>query len=327
MMWVTSAVLQNLVLQQSDDSTAAAEACGDKGAVCEQIYEWTGNQDVAEAASWLLVTPLKIVLITAIALIVNKIGRKWSDRFVRKLGKETEEHDQLVSERSAERATQRGETMGILVKGLWTAVVFFFTTVLILEELGLDIVTAIASAGVFALAIGFGAQSVVADLFAGLFMLAEDQLGVDDRVDVGVVNGYVVRVTPRTTVIRDPNGKVWHVPNSQIDYVANETQSWARATVTVGVAFDQDASAAAKVLLDAANDLVESDDWNDHVLEAPVAQAGQDLGDGVDIRICVHVDAEQRRSLERALRVHFVEALGEAGIAMPNAVLDVFVKE
>jgi small conductance mechanosensitive channel len=282
---------------------------------------------LAEAANWLVVTPLSILLIVAGALIVNHIGRKWSARFVRKLGAETKEHDQLVSERGAERATQRAETMGLLLKGLVTASVFFIATVLVLERLGIDIVTAIASAGVFALAIGFGAQSVVADLFAGLFMLAEDQLGVGDRVDVGVVNGYVVRVTPRTTVIRDPNGKEWHVPNSQIDYVANETQSWARATVTVGIAFGQDTQAATSVILDAATDLAESDDWEDDVLEAPVAQAGQDLGDGVDIRVCVHVDPEQRRPLERALRVYLVDAISDAGIEMSNPALNVFVKE
>jgi len=120
---------------------------------------------------------------------------------------------------------------------------------------------------------------------------------------------------------------LWHVPNSQIDYVANETQSWSRATVTVGIPFGQDAVAAAGVLLDAAADLADSEDWSAHVLEAPVVQAGQDLGNGVDMRVCVHVDPERRRALERALRVRLVEALGEAGIRMPNAAFDVFVKE
>ena len=56
------------------------------------------------------------------------------------------------------------------------------------------------------LAIGFGAQSVVEDLLRGIFMLVEDQFGVGDRIDVGTVNGYVERVTLRTTVIRDAGG-------------------------------------------------------------------------------------------------------------------------
>ena len=131
----------------------------------------------------------------------------------------------------------------------------------------------------------------------------------------------------RSTVIRDSGGVLWHIPNSQIDYVANETQSWSRATVIIPVSYGADVQAATRTLLDAATDLVEDDDWSDDVLEPPVIQAGQDLGDGVDIRVCVHVDPERRRPLERALRVRFVKALNEAGVAIPNAALDVWMRD
>lgn len=318
-----------LAFQDSDtsDTSAASDACGDRGSVCEQIYDWTENAALSKAVSWLLTVPLTILLIVLSALVVNWFLRRYSVRLVNRLGEETEEHSQLVSDRSADRATQRAETIGTLVKSLVTAAVFGIATILILEQLGIDALTAIASAGVLALAIGFGAQSVVADLFAGLFMLAEDQVGVGDRVDVGPVNGYVERMTLRTTVIRDSDGMLWHVPNSQIDYVANETQSWARAKVIIGIAYGEDAHVATRVLLDAATDLAESDDWSGAVLQAPVVQAGQDLGDGVDVRVYIHVEPGKRRSLERALRVRLVEALDEAGIEMPNAAMDIFMKE
>lgn len=315
---------------QEDDSTeasSAAQACEDRGSVCEQLYDWTGNETVSRIGSWLLTTPLAILIIIVVALVVNWLLRRYSARLVRKLVKETEQHSALVSDRSAERATERAQTIGTLVKSLVTAFVFGVALILILERLGIDALTAIASAGVLALAIGFGAQSVVADLFAGLFMLAEDQVGVGDRVDVNMVNGYVERMTLRTTVIRDPNGKVWHIPNSQIDYVANETQSWARATVVLTVAFDEDARRAGEVLLDAAEDLAGSAEWRDVVVQAPVMQPGQMLGDGVDIRICTRVQPDQRRPLERALRVRLVEALDTARIRMPNKAFDLFVAE
>lgn len=317
-----------LSLQDSDtsDATAASDACGDRGSVCEQIYEWTGNETLSKVVSWLLTVPLTILLIVGGAMVVNWLGRRYSARAVNRLGKETEEHSQLVSDRSADRATQRAETVSTLLKSLITATVFCVATIWILEILGIDAITVIASAGVLAIAIGFGAQSVVADLFAGVFMLSEDQLGVGDRVDVGPVNGYVERMTLRTTVVRDSDGVLWHVPNSQIDYVANETQSWARAKVIITIAYGEDAHAATSVLLDAATDLAESDDWSGDVLEAPVVQAGQELGDGVDVRVCVHVEPDKRRSLERSLRVRLVEALDEAGIEMPNAAMDIYMK-
>lgn len=306
--------------------TDATAVCGDRGAVCEQIYEWTGSQELAEASTWLIVTPLTILLIVVVALILNRVARRWSARAVRRLGRETEQHDQLVSDRSAERATQRAETMGTLLKSAVTTVIFVVAALLILELLGISALTTIASAGVFALAIGFGAQSVVADLFAGLFMLAEDQLGVGDRVDVGPVNGYVERMTLRTTVVRAPDGTLWHVPNSEIRYVANEAQSWARATVLITVAYGEDMSRASRVLRDAAAELCASTEWRDDVLEDPTVQAGQDLGDGVDVRVCVHVRPTSRRSIERALRVELVAALRREGIEMPNSAFDVYMR-
>ena len=310
----------------TSDSTAASDACGDRGSVCEQLYDWTGNATFSKAVSWLLTVPLTILLIIGGAMVLNWLGRRYGNRVVKRLGKETEEHSQLVSDRSADRATQRAETVGTLLKSVITATVFGVATIWILEIMGIDAVTVIASAGVLAIAIGFGAQSIFADLFAGVFMLSEDQLGVGDRVDVGPVNGYVERMTLRTTVIRDSDGTLWHVPNSKIDYVANETQSWARAKVIITIAFGEDAHAATSVLLDAATDLAESDDWSGDVLKTPVVQAGEELGDGVDVRVLVHVEPDKRRSLERALRVRLVEALDEAGIEMPNAAMDIFVR-
>ena len=117
-----------------------------------------------------------------------------------------------------------------------------------LEVLGISLIPVIASAGVLALAIGFGAQSVVEDLLRGVCMLAEDQFGGGDRIDTGSVNGYVERVTLRTTVIKDPHGTLWHVPNSQIDWVTNEAQKTSRATIEIGVPYTVDLEEVMAVL-------------------------------------------------------------------------------
>jgi small-conductance mechanosensitive channel len=220
------------------------------------------------------------------------------------------------------------DTVGSLLRSTVSVVVFGLALILILEIFGIDAASAVASAGVIAIAIGFGAQSVVADLFAGMFMLAEDQFGLGDRVDAGPVNGYVERITLRTTVIRDANGKLWHVPNSQIDYVANETQSWARAVIIIGVSYSVNLRTAADVLETAMHELAKSDEWSEHVREAPVVQSVQELGDdSVDLRILMHVAPDQRRAIERAMRLQCKKALDAAGIEMPNQQLDVNLKE
>jgi small-conductance mechanosensitive channel len=198
---------------------------------------------------------------------------------------------------------------------------------MILEVLGVSLVPLIASAGVLSLAVGFGAQSVVEDLLRGLFMLSEDQFGVGDRIDVGHVNGYVERVTLRTVVVRDSAGTLWHVPNSQIDWVANENQTRSRATVLIGVSYAADLERATSVLDEAARAAGAEPEWHDLVREEPQVQGVHELGDdAVMMRVVVWVDAPERRRFERHLRRRLKEALDRAGIEMPNRQVDVWLR-
>ncbi|MGI9621570.1 MAG: mechanosensitive ion channel family protein [Acidimicrobiales bacterium] len=306
----------------------SSEVCENGGEICDQLYSWTDSESFAEIASFVIGVPVKTVIIVATALILNHFGRRWAAGVSEKLGEATEDHQGLVSDRNAERAEERAETIGSMLKSLVSFLVFSLAAIVIMELIGIEIAAAITSAGVLAIAVGFGAQSIVADLFAGVFMLSEDQFSVGDRVDAGPVNGYVQRMTLRTTVIRDANGKIWHVPNSQIEYVANETQSWSRAVVIMGVSYDADIRRAVDVLEAAARDVSRSEAWREGVVEEPTVQAVQELGDeSVNLRVLVRVEAARRREMERALRLHCKVALDEAGIEIPNPGLDVFVKE
>jgi small-conductance mechanosensitive channel len=224
--------------------------CGNQGPLREALYEWTDNELLAEGVSFLLGTPLKLAIVAMSARILNRITRKAIRRLTDRLGTATAEHgDAVVSERSVERAEERASTIGSLLRSLASAVVYGGALILMLEVVGISMIPIIPSAGVLSLAIGFGAQSVVEDLLRGVVMLAEDQFGVGDRICVGSVNGYVERVTLRTTVIRDTQGTLWYVPNSQIDWVANEAQETSRATIEIGVSYNADLDDAMEVLL------------------------------------------------------------------------------
>ena len=225
------------------------------------------------------------------------------------------------------RAEERARTFNSLLSSGATAVIWTVALVLVADAVGVSLIPVIASAGVLSLAIGFGAQSVVEDLLRGLFMLLEDQFGVGDRIDVGVVNGVVERVTLRTVVIRDPEGTLWHVPNSEVNRVANETQVRSRATLEIGVAYSADLREAMAVMEQAAKDLATEAEWSDHIEQAPTIQGVHEFGaDDVRIRVIVWVAAGFRRPFERALRLRLKEALDGAGIEMPNRQLDVWMR-
>ena len=214
-----------------------------------------------------------------------------------------------------------------MLRSLSSAVIYGAALILMFEVFTISLVPVIASAGVLAIAIGFGAQSVVEDLLRGVFMLAEDQFGVGDRVTAGPVNGYVERVTLRTTVIRDTQGTLWHVPNSEIDWVANEAQETSRATIVIGVSYTADLDAAMAVLLRAAEDAAADPAWREHVTRPPEVSGIQELSDdAVNIRVIVWVDAGERRRFERHLRRELKLAIDAAGIQVANRQLDVWLR-
>ncbi len=302
------------------------EACADLGPLCNLLADWTGNEAVAETISWVLGTPVKIILVTIIALILNRLSRRGIARLADRLGEATAD-TRVVSERSRDRAEQRADTIGSLLRSLSSVVIFGIAFIMILAMFGIAVVPAIASAGVLAIAIGFGAQSIVEDLLRGVFMLAEDQFGVGDRVDVGIVNGYVERVTLRTTVIRDPDGVLWHMPNSEINYVANEYQESSRAVVEISIPYGSDMRSAMEVLGEAAERACSDPQWKDTVHRSPEVRGIQQLGDhDVVVRVQVWVDPGKKRSFQRHFRLYLQEGLDTAGFGSPNPSYDIWLK-
>jgi small-conductance mechanosensitive channel len=302
--------------------------CGNQGAFCDALYEWTDNETLAEVVSFLLSAPFKIALIIAGALLLNRVARRGVGRLVDRIGTVTADHgDAVVAQRSVERAEERANTIGSMLRSFSTAAIYGMASIMLFEVFGISVIPIIASAGVLAIAVGFGAQSIVEDLLRGLFMLGEDQFGVGDRVSVGPVNGYVERVTLRTTVIRDTQGTLWHVPNSEIDWVANEAQESSRATVELGVSYSADLDEAIAVLQRAADDAAGDPAWKEHITRPPEVSGVQDLADdAVDLRVIVWVAAGERRRFERHLRQQLKKALDAAGIEMPNHQLDVWIR-
>ena len=199
---------------------------------------------------------------------------------------------------------------------------------MVFEVFGISLIPIIAGAGLFAIAIGFGAQSTVEDFIRGVFMLGEDQFGVGDRIDVGDVNGYVERVTLRTTVIRDPNGILWHVPNSEIDYVANENQQSNRAVVEISIPYGSDMREAMEVLEQAADRACADPAWHESVQGEPEVRGIQLLEThDISVRIQVWVEPGDKRQFQRHLRLYLQEGLDDSGYGSPNPTYDVRLKE
>ncbi len=157
--------------------------------------------------------PLRIVAVVVLATFVHLFVRNAIKRFVAK-----------VRSASTTRAAQRAATLTLVLRSIGTAAIWTTAVLLVLGEVGVNLGPLLAGAGIVGIAIGFGAQSLVKDVLAGMFMLIEDQYGVGDEVDLGVAQGVVEAVTLRTTRLRDSSGAVWHVPNGEVHRVGNFSQ-------------------------------------------------------------------------------------------------------
>lgn len=122
-----------------------------------------------------------------------------------------------------ERAEQRTKTMGAVLRNIVTWIVFIMAFIAILQIIGVSVVAIVASAGVSAAVIGFGAQNVVKDILNGMFIVFEDQYGVGDVIDTGLAIGTVVDVGVRITTLKDDQGVVWFVRNGEITRVGNKS--------------------------------------------------------------------------------------------------------
>ncbi len=170
---------------------------------------------------WHLLTPGRIVLIVAGACLVAYFVRRLVERLVdRVVG--------LGPLGAGDRSSPRSRSLSGAIRSLALVAIWSVAIIAVMHEVGINVGGVVFTATVIGGALAFGAQTLVRDLIAGMFVLAEDQYGVGDVIDVGPlaggsvpVTGAVERISLRATRLRDGDGRIWHVPNGAVIRVAN----------------------------------------------------------------------------------------------------------
>ena len=317
----------------ADVATELERACGSNPSwVCESVFDLTnGNRFLTETADWLV----SVLIILIVAWILSQFARRYlgrvvarivapdtamADRQIRKLGDRatTFVAEPIGINLEDPRRQARLRSISLVVGSTASVIIWVIAIIMALGEVGVDLAPLIAGAGIAGVALGFGAQSLVKDCIAGLFMLLEDQYGVGDVVDLDEATGVVEKISLRTTVLRGVDGTVWHVPNGEVSRVGNKSQLWSVAIIDIAVAYDCDLAAARQVILDCVTDLCASDDWADVVVDPPQLLGGEAPGaDGITIRVTIKVLPGSQWALQRALREALKTALDSAGIEIP----------
>ncbi|ASW56326.1 mechanosensitive ion channel protein MscS [Plantactinospora sp. KBS50] len=295
-------------------------------AFCKQVWDLTGSAWFADGSYWIIVKPLRIILILLGAMLIRFLLNRSISRLVRTTSRKAvpgilrplrERPPAGAAEPGPvlpERRRQRAEAIGSVLRSGVTAVVFAIAALTVLSELSIDLGPLLTTAGIAGVAIGFGAQSLVKDLIAGLFMLIEDQYGVGDTVDLGEATGVVESVGLRVTTVRDGRGVLWYIRNGEIVRVGNKSQGWAMVVVDLPVGFGN-TEEALTVLHDAAAQVAADPALAPSIVEPPeVLGVEQVTVDGPVIRTVAKTTASGQIAVGRRLRRQLAEALDEAGI-------------
>jgi len=156
---------------------------------------------------------------------------------------------------------QQVRTLAGVITSVGVFGIIFVAVLEVLSLLGLNLGPLLASAGIAGLAIGFGAQTLVKDVINGFFILLEDQFNIGDTVRIAGVKGTVESMSLRRTVLRDDDGTVHMVPNSDIQIVSNMTRDWAQLTLRVTVAYSEPSDRIISLLQKVASDLRHDDQF------------------------------------------------------------------
>ncbi len=219
---------------------------------------------------------------------------------------------------SKEGIRKRTGTLISVFMGLGRAVIIIIAIFMILSELGINITPILAGLGVAGIAVGFGAQYLIRDLIAGVFIIMENQYRVGDVAKVADIAGLVEEVNLRKTVLRDLDGIVHHIPNGEIRVASNYTRHFARVNLDISVAYGTDLDHAISVINRVGQEMAAEEEWSKVIRTVPQVLRVNKLGDsGIDIKVLGDVKPLEQWRIMGELRLRLKKAFDAEGIEIP----------
>ena len=262
---------------------------------------------------------LEEILISLLVLVVAVVSIKIVFSIVNRV------FDSLksgIDQRESRRVvTLNHVTKTVVRTGIWTV------AVLIILGQFMDVSSLLAVAGVGTLAIGFGAQGIVEDVMSGFVIVFENQFCVGDYVIIDEDHyGIVEAIGMRTTNIREFDGGLFIIHNGKIDRLTNYSKGHIKATVDIGISYEEDISKVTDILNDICKELFESHE--ELFKTCPEVIGVTEMGPlAMNIRISCDEDAASKFKAETVLRQRIKEVFYEKGIEIPYNKSIIYTRE
>jgi len=266
----------------------------------EGVWEWLGND------GWRIA--LIAIISTAALFILGFAGSKAIRAFVTRESPGQPE----------EEIEKRANTLTRVIITAGQAFIVFIAVFMILSQLGINITAVLAGASVVGIAIGFGAQNLMRDIIAGLFVIMENQYRVGDVVKIADRTGLVEEINLRRTVLRDMDGAVHIVPNGEIKVASNFTKEWSRVNLNISVAYGTDLDHAIAVINRVCQEMAEEPQWSPLILKTPQVLRVDNLGEsGIELKIVGDTKPMRQWEVMGEIRKRMKEAFDRESIEIP----------
>ncbi|GGH23697.1 Small-conductance mechanosensitive channel [Cribrihabitans marinus] len=235
----------------------------------------------AWAEDLLIGRALDVVVIVFIGYILYHVFRIWIDSRIADETADTEEGE--LGDEGGGSSASRLATLLPLFRGAILAVVVVTITLIALMEIGINVSPLFAGAGVVGLAIGFGAQTLVRDIFSGAFFLVDDAFRKGEYIDIGDVKGTVEKISVRSFQLRHHLGALNTIPFGEIKVLTNYSRDWVIMKLPLRVTYDTDVEKVRKLIKKLGQELLEDPVIGDNFIQPLKSQGVIEMQDSAMI--------------------------------------------
>ena len=268
------------------------------------------------AQTWILRSlkiPLRLGAIAVGTYVVIRLSYAVIDKLVSVIARNS-----LLTPESNRRVQLRIATISSVAKGIITVTWVGVGALIALSTVGVNIAPVLAGAGIIGVGLSLASQSLIKDAINGFFIILEDQYAVGDVITVGDVGGLVENINLRITQLRDAEGRLITIPNSEVKIVANLSSNWSRADLAIPIAYYTDVDKALELISKVAQEMSQDQIWREKIVDQPEVLGVDDFGSrGVIIRVWIKTQPLQQWAVAREFRRRLKIALDSAGISIP----------
>jgi len=263
--------------------------------------------------SWLLQQGVTILLVTVIALVLNMLLNVTIPPMIHNITSMRSEQDSS----QIEIDKRSGMLSGFLIH-IGQGIIIIIAIFIVLSKCGIDIAPMLAGAGVVGLAVGLGAQKLTGDVINGICIMLDDYYSVGDVVKIAGTSGLVEEVNIRRTILRDMDGIVHIIPNSEIRVASNLTRNWSRVNINIPVSYNEDIDNVIAVLNKVGLQLAKDEQFKDSIITAPQVLRVDNFADSaIEVKMLGDTKPMKQWEVTGELRKRVKKAFDEEHIEIP----------